>query len=512
MLMTIRSDASPAAHRFGPRSLFLLSGLAVAGILIHGYHYGFDDQSVYLPAIKKSVDPVLYPFDAAFFLLQTRLGCFVNVVAASIRFTHLAAAWALFAWYFASLLLLFSGCGRLACRCFATAAGVRGSLLLLTSLLTLPVAGTFVVLCDPYLHTRALATGFLLFAFVAILEKRFTAAVWLFLAVLTHPTIAFLGAWHLAVQAWPARTQATVDPPSRAVGVLALAAIPAGLLARWFADPSDPAWRAALSSRRFLFPAQWTWYELLGAFAPLAILYLYAHLAQRRGLNVLARICCRMAVSGGIGVAAGLIVGLMPALLPLVPLEPMRTLHLVYLVLVLSTGGLCAELLPRPWKVATAALLVPLAFGMFVAQRHELSASPHIEWPGADSHNDWLEAFDWIRLHTPTSALFAMNPDYLRLDGENEHGFRGLAERGQLAEAAKDRAVARNIPALAWQWRDEVRAQEGIEEFDLARLSDLRKRYGVTWLLLRKAAGRATSLTALDCPYENPTLRVCRAP
>ncbi len=510
--MAIRSDASSETHRFGPRPVFLLFGLTVAGILIHGYHYGFDDQSVYLPAIKKTLDPALYPFDAAFFLLQTRLGCFVEAIAASIRITHLPIDWALLAWHFASLLLLFSGCGRLACRCFLSRAGVRGSLLLLTSLLTLPVAGTFVVLCEPYLHTRALATGFLLFAFVAILERRLVAAVWILLAALTHPVIALLGMWHLALQAWPVRTQTNAQSPAPAFTALALAAVPAGLLARWFADPSDPAWRAALSGRRYLFPAQWTWYEWLGAFAPLVILLLYARLARARGLDVLARICRRMAISGGIGVAAGLIVGFTPALLPLVPLEPMRTLHLVYLILVLATGGLGAQLLPQPWKLASAALLFPLAFGMFLAQRSELSASPHFEWPGAASRNDWLQAFIWIRLHTPRNALFAMNPDYLRLDGENEHGFRGLAERSQLAEAAKDRAVARNIPALAWQWRDEVRAQQGIEEFDLERLSELRRSYGVTWLLLRKATGRAASLSALDCPYENPTLRVCRAP
>ncbi|HXZ18339.1 MAG TPA: hypothetical protein VEG63_00205, partial [Candidatus Acidoferrales bacterium] len=69
------------------------------------------------------------------------------------------------------------------------------------------------------------------------------------------------------------------------------------------------------------------------------------------------------------GVAVGLVVGLTPALLPLVPLEPLRTLHLVYLILVLSAGGLCAELLPRPWKLLCAALLVPLALGMFLSQR-----------------------------------------------------------------------------------------------------------------------------------------------
>jgi hypothetical protein len=511
--MPNRRDFPPATGRFGLRTLLLLAALTAAGILIHGYHYGFDDQAVYLPAIKKALDPALYPFDAGFFLLQTRLGSFVDAVAASIRLTGCSVPWALFLWHFASVFLLLAGCWRIARRSFRTLAGIRGSLLLVTALLTLPVAGTFVVLCEPYLHTRSLASGFLLFAFADVLEKRLSAAIWLLLAGLTHPTVALLGLWHVAVQAWPAATgKSSASPSQNFAAAAALTAFPAGLLARWFADPFDPAWRAALSGRRYLFPAQWTWYELLGAFAPLVILFAYARLARSRGLEDLARICRRLVFSGSVGVAAGLVIGLTPALLPLVPLEPMRTLHLIYLFLVLITGGLCAELLPRPWKLFSAALLLPLALGMFLAQRAEIDASPHIEWPAMTPANDWLRAFAWIRGHTPRDALFAMNPEFLRLPGENEHGFRGLAERGQLAESAKDRAVSRNLPGLAWEWRQEVEAQQGIEDFSQTQLSALRRRFGVSWLLLRKGVGAAASLPGLDCPYENATLRVCRAP
>ena len=510
--MTTSPDAQGAGGRFGLRTLLLLAGLAAAGILLHGYHYGFDDQSVYLPAIKKRLDPGLYPYDAAFFLLQTRLGSFADAVAASVRLTRLPLEWAVFLWHFAAVFLLLAGCWRIARYCFRTPAGIRGGLLLVTVLLTLPVAGSAVVLCEPYLHARAPATAMLLFALADVLERRLTAVIWIVLAGLVHPTLALFGLWHVVVQAWPAGERDVSAPRSAAFAAASLALWPAGLLAQWFADPRSTAWRAALSGRRYLFPPQWTWYEQLGAFAPLVILFVFARLARRHRLADLARICGRLVFSGSVGVAAGYAVGMIPALLPLVPLELMRTLHLIYLFLVLFTGGLSAELLSGRWKWFAAALLVPLAFGMFLAQRTELDASAHIEWPGAVPRNNWLRAFAWIRDHTPRDALFAMNPDILRLPGENEHGFRGLAERSQLAESAKDRAVSRNIPGLAWAWRDQVRAQQGIEEFDLAQLKDLRRRYGVTWLLLWKGADRAAAPAGLDCPYENAAVRVCRAP
>jgi len=505
-------DEQCALCRFGLATFLLLAGLTAAAILVHGYHFGFDDQSVYLPAVKKALDPSLYPYDAAFFLAQTRLSVFAGLVAQTIRLTRIPLDWAFLLWHCATVFLLLAGCWRIARRCFRTAPGICGSLLLLAALLTLPVAGTFVALCDPYLHSRALATALLLMAFADALERRPRIAVWVILAALIHPVLAAMGLWHIAVQLWPANPADSPPQQSAGAGAAALLApAPAGWLAQWFADPSSAAWREALSSRRYLFPRQWTWYEQLGAFAPLGILWWFARAAESHKLNEAARVCRRMAISGGAGVAVGYAIAFTPALLPLVPLEPMRVLHLVYLLMVLFAGGLGGELLAARWKYAAAAALAPLAFGMFFAQRTELDATPHIEWPGTIPRNDWREAFEWIRMHTPRNALFAMNPAFLALPGENEHGFRGLAERGQLAEAAKDRAVSRNIPGLAWAWRDQVHVQQGIDGFDLRRLEELRKRYGVTWLLLWKKA-EGSERAALDCPFENATIRVCRAP
>jgi hypothetical protein len=511
--MSAPADPPHPLLRFGLRTFLLLAGLTAAGLLIHGYHYGFDDQSVYLPAIKKRLQPDLYPFDADFFLLQTRLGSFADAVAGSVRLTRLPVDWAIFFWYLATVYLLLAGCWRIARQMLRSSAGIQGALLLTTALLTLPVAGTFIVLCDPYLHPRALAMAFLLFALADLWEGRLRIAVWALLAALAHPTIALFGFWHIAVQAWPAEKGKT--PALVALAALAPAALfllPGQVLAQWFADPASPAWREALSGRRYLFPQQWTWYELLGAFAPLLILEACARHAQRRGLERLGRICRRLILSGGVGIGAGFLIGLSPALLPLVPLEPMRTLALVYLLMVVFVGGLVAERLPAKSARLAPALLVPLALGMFFVQRAQLEASPHIEWPGVSPKTDWLQAFDWIRRNSPRDALFAMNPDLLQLPGENEHGFRALAERSQLAEASKDRAVSRNIPSLAWQWRDQVRAQRGIEDFDRARLQNLGKSYGATWIVLRTQAGRAAALPGLCCPYENATVRVCRMP
>ena len=48
------------------------------------------------------------------------------------------------------------------------------------------------------------------------------------------------------------------------------AALPLG----WIFEPPTPTWRRALETRTYYFLYQWTWYEWLGALAPLFLFWL----------------------------------------------------------------------------------------------------------------------------------------------------------------------------------------------------------------------------------------------
>src|SRR5215470_17973152 len=41
--------------------------ITILALAVHGFHYGIEDEAIYLPAIKKYLDPSLYPFDSVFF-------------------------------------------------------------------------------------------------------------------------------------------------------------------------------------------------------------------------------------------------------------------------------------------------------------------------------------------------------------------------------------------------------------------------------------------------------------
>ena len=157
----------------------------------------------------------------------------------------------------------------------------------------------------------------------------------------------------------------------------------------------------------------------------------------------------------------------------------------------------------RAWRCA--ALFVPLCAGMFLVQRALFPASAHIEWPGAEPKNQWVQAFEWIQTNTPRDAVFALDPLHMSIPGEDANGFRAIAQRSMLADAVKDSGAVTMFPALAEEWLRQVQAQSGWKTFQAQDFRRLRAQYGVNWIVVQRPDG-----IGLDCPYENAALLVCR--
>ena len=100
--------------------------------------------------------------------------------------------------------------------------------------------------------------------------------------------------------------------------------------------------------------------------------------------------------------------------------------------------------------------------------------------------------------------MFAIDPDYMLLPGEDKHGFRAVAERSVLADRVKDSGAVSLFPGLATDWNNQVRAQSGWERFSVADFQRLARQYPVTWVV----TGHSTA--GMDCPYRESGLAVCR--
>ena len=158
-------------------------------------------------------------------------------------------------------------------------------------------------------------------------------------------------------------------------------------------------------------------------------------------------------------------------------------------------GGLLGEfvLKNRVWRWLV--LFVPLGVGMFVAQRDLFPASAHIEWPGAAPKNEWAQAFVWVRNNTPADAVFALDPDFMQIRGEDTTGFRGLAQRSRLADLSKDSGAVSMFPPLAEEWWTEVQAQTPWKSFHAEDFLRLKNKFGVSWVIVQQPG--VAGLTAL---------------
>jgi len=61
--------------------------ITAASFVVHGYHPYVEDAEIYVPGIKKLLNPALYPYNQAFFASHARMTLFPNLIAGSIRLT-----------------------------------------------------------------------------------------------------------------------------------------------------------------------------------------------------------------------------------------------------------------------------------------------------------------------------------------------------------------------------------------------------------------------------------------
>ncbi len=208
----------------------------------------------------------------------------------------------------------------------------------------------------------------------------------------------------------------------------------------------------------------------------------------------------------------GLVIMLPPGLERLRPFEPMRYLHLLYVLFFLLVGGVLGCYVLQKHLYRWFILFVPLSPGMFYAQAQMYPASRHLEMPWTVPTDSWLQAFSWIRSNTPVDALFALDPHYETQPDEDYHGFRALAERSALADVEKDGGMAARVPRLAPRWLAEVTALNGWRHFQSADFKRLKAEFGVTWIVLSPddILFSAPPTDTLACPYSNEQVRVCR--
>lgn len=475
--------------------LLLLTAIA---FLIQGYHPYAEDAEIYLPGVEKILHPNLFPTGQEFFAAHASMTFFPNLIAFSIRITHLPMEVALFAWQLLSIFLLLLACWELACLFFPTSRARWGSVCMIAALLTLPIAGTALYIVDQYLNPRNLAAFAGVFMLARTLEKKYLRAfLWLVFAAAMHPLMWVFPCsfciLFIVLEQWRILSE---GPDAKAF---------AGLIFPLAPRPSR-AYDEAAKRHAYHYIQNWTWYELLGAVAPLLLFWWFARIARAREWRIAARVSRAFIIYGAIYLLGALAIDLPSRLEALARIQPLRSLDFLYIVMSIMIGGLLGEFVLRNRVWRWLLLFIPLSAGMYLAQLDLFSASAHIEWPGAAPKNPWEQAFLWIRENTPVNALFAIDPYYMDIPGEDEVGFRCLAERSRLADGVKDNGVVSMFPPLGEEWWSQVQAQSPWKNFRAQDFMRLKEKYGIGWIVVQQPA------EGIDCPYDKNAVKVCHLP
>jgi hypothetical protein len=468
--------------------------LTLGSLLVMGYHPGAEDAEIYLPGIEKILRPELFPFNAQFFQSHAHMTLFPNLIAASVQISNLPIDVVTFGWQLLSLLLLFWAAWELMGKCFEDATARWAGVALLAALFTLPVAGTALYIMDQYINPRNLTAFAGIFAIVAVLDRKYIrAGLFLLFAAAMHPLMPVFAIFYAVILVWMRRRDFA--------NVSFAAALPFAFLFQ----PTSAAYHQVAASHTYHYFLRWEWYEILGAVAPLGILWGFSRLARSRQMWSIDLLCRAFMVYESICIVAAVILSSSPRFEALARIQPMRSLYLLYIVMILLAGGFAGEYLlkNRAWR--WVALFLPLCAGMFYAQRQLFPASAHIEWPGATPLNPWVQAFLWVRDNTPVDAVFALDPHHMEITGEDSNGFRAIAQRSMLADAAKDSGAVTMFPPLAEEWQRQVQAQNGWKDFQPQDFDRLQSTYGVNWVVVQ-----APGLEDMSCPYQNQVVAVCR--
>ena len=478
--------------------------LTLFSLALHGFHPYAEDGGVYLPGIERLLKPALYGPHPVFVLAPMRTSLFAPMVAGLVRGTHVPLLWMILLLYALSTLLTLLAGAWIAEQISHSAPGWVAAVALLACWLTLPVAGTSLLLMDPYVTARSLCLPLVLFAVGSVLRRRWLAAA-LFLGAATamHPLMAGYGL--AAVAAIIANVGGTRRRRQLLMIAFVCAALAIACIVNALGSMESLQYRAVAVTRYYWFLSQWHWYEVMGLAAPLLVLAAFA----RRG-GAASKTLVRAALL--LGITATLVAALfarveMPSLL-VARLQPLRALQLIYVVMILRLGAWLGEYFLKGrvlrWLLTLTLAAAPIGY----AARQTYAHSDHFEAPWLPPHNPWQQAFLWARDYTPTDAVFAVDPYYITKGiHEDAQTFRAMAERDILADYSKDGGEASVAPALTTAWNEGVTAQTDLDtEDDATRLLALHNLHP-SWVLLQVQAK-----TSWDCPYKNDLVKICALP
>ena len=415
-------------------------------------------------------------------------------------------------------LTLYAG-WLIAARCTASSVGRCGAAMLLALVLATPIAGTSLMLMDPYVTARSFSTPFGLLALASALDffrelsrglppsrkNLLLCVASLLVAAAVHPLMAAysLGCVLLLT---------CVSLPQRKARVastlaLCLLSIGVAVLLEWMSPVPVAGYAEVARTRTYWFPQTWHWYEMFGLVGPLAVL---AWIASREKGGVQARrALAQMSIAAGVTatVVAAIFARLSSTSYEVARLQPLRVYQTIYIVMLLLIGAAAGELVLKRRALRWTVFAAGIGSLIWFVQTQTFPNSGHVELPWKAPVNGWEQGFQWVRDHTPRDARFALDANYITAAGEDAQNFRAIAERSEVPDYAKDGGLASIAPDLTAAWIEGQSVQTGLNSAVTASVLARLRADGVDWIVVEP-----TTSTVFPCAFMNGSVKVCRLP
>jgi hypothetical protein len=334
--------------------------LTPVALVAHQYKYVNDDQILYIPFLRRTMEPALYPGDYFFDQPQAGISLFEDALVWPVRL--LGMEWTMLLGYLVAQALILLCFYFLARRLTSSRAAYLAMVLFI---LPISIGGTFVRTYDNYFNPRTFTLPLGLLTLIALWERRpWWAAVLASLHLLLHP-LSGLHTWLVAVLllAWWVlkglkSLKSLIGPGALLLGTLGLLVWgTSGSEALWL----DPAWRAVLWRRTpYVFLESWKiedWISL-GLYLLLGVI---GWVSRPRGSRTTQLCLAVLVVVLGSTLAVGLGADWL-GLAPLAQLQLARSWRLVIVLAVIFGADLVFVLFERwRWGGALVAALLGVA-------------------------------------------------------------------------------------------------------------------------------------------------------
>ena len=454
-----------------------------------GYRYGVQDQSFYIPAVLRHLDPTLYPHDTALLDAQDQLLAFDNATAWLVQVTGWSLPAVFLGGHLASLTLLFAGAvgiGRALYRSWWTVAGLAFALTLRHQ-----VMNTAVNTLEGYFHPRMLAFAIGITALLLFLRGRsWLALAGAAVAGLLHPMI---GLWFVI---WVGVASVVADPRTRPIvsGATLAGLAAAGIMVVWGPLQGqlvqmDETWLAVLASKEYLFPNDWpwgTWLVNLGYGAAIGAIYWY----RRSAVRVSAR-------ETGLVVGCGVLLFIFIIALPLVAagvalavqLQIARILWLLDFFCTTYVVWLVIESPPRSRRALSSAHV--RYAGLALLAVGAIARGGYIMWVEFPDRaliaaqlpsSDWQRVMDWSARTLPETNLL-VDPGHAWRYGTS---VRVAARRDVYLEEVKDTGMAIYSRGVAERVSERIQDLGDFTALTAPRARTLARKYDLHYLITRR--------------------------